>query len=159
MGQVSAPFGVQGWIRIRPFTEAPDTLLDHPVWWLDRGGAWQAFSLVEGSLHGKGLIARLRGCDDRDAAAGIRGSRIAVPRSQLPTAPADQYYWSDLIGLRVVNTQGEELGRVKDLLETGANDVLVVEGERERLIPFVGAVVLEVDLAGGTVRVEWGADY
>ncbi len=159
MGQVAAPFGVHGWIKVRPFTEALDALLDYPVWWLGRHGEWLEFPVLEGRVHAKGLIALLRGCPDRDAAGGLKGSQIAVPRAQLPAAPQDQYYWADLIGLRVVNTQGVDLGRVAEMLETGANDVLVVRGERERLIPFIGPVVLEVSLAHGTLRVDWDADY
>lgn len=159
MGYVAAPFGVRGWIRVHAYTEAGDGLLDYPVWWLGKPGAWRECAVLESEVHSKSLVVRLEGCDDRDAAAALRGSLIAVPRESLPPAGADEYYWSDLIGLRVVNTQGQDLGRVEKLLETGANDVLVVQGERERLIPFVAPFVLDVDLAAGRIRVDWDADY
>jgi 16S rRNA processing protein RimM len=113
----------------------------------------------EGSVHGRGVIAKLAGVDEREAAAALKGAEVAVARASLPQAPAGEYYWADLQGLRVINLQGEELGRVSHLLETGANDVLVVRGERERLIPFVAAYVVKVDLAGGELVVDWGADY
>lgn len=159
MGHVSAPFGVQGWIKVHAYTEAADGLFDYPVWWIGKPGAWREYEVVSGDVHGKSLVAQLAGCADRNAAAALKGSQIAVPRKSLPAAEADEYYWNDLIGLRVVNTQGQDLGQVEKLLETGANDVLVVRGERERLIPFVANSVLEVDLKAGCIRVDWDADY
>ena len=89
----------------------------------------------------------------------MRGQDVAVSRDDLPQAGANEWYWTDLIGLAVVNTAGDELGRVARIVRTGANDVLVVEGERERLIPFIEDVVREVDLAAGVVRVDWSADF
>jgi len=108
----------------------------------------------------KGLSAKLQGVDDRDGAEALRGLQVAVPRSELPEAGEDEYYWSDLIGLSVVNQQGVVLGKVTELMETGANDVLVVEGEHgQRLIPFVGQFVLNVNLAEASISVDWGLDY
>jgi 16S rRNA processing protein RimM len=105
------------------------------------------------------VVAKLDGCDDRDAAAALRGRTIAVPRDALPGAQSGEYYWTDLIGLAVVNESAQLLGRITGILQTGANDVLVVAGERERLIPFIAAVVREIDISAGVMRVEWGADY
>jgi 16S rRNA processing protein RimM len=104
-------------------------------------------------------VAQLLGCEDRDAATALRGKEVAVPRAALPAAKENEFYWADLFGLKVVNVVGEELGVVVRIFETGANDVLVVRGERERLIPFVAAVIQKVDLASGIIRVDWGADY
>jgi 16S rRNA processing protein RimM len=159
MGRVAAPFGVQGWIKVQPFTKEVGGLKPFAVWWLGSGDNWREYPVAEAGVHGQTLIAKLAGCDDRDAAAALKGCEIAVPREQLPAAESDEYYWADLIGLAVVNTQGEALGTVSELLATGANDVLVVQGERERLIPFIAQVVLEVDLAARLIRVDWGADY
>lgn len=159
MGRIAAPFGVQGWIKVQPFTKEVGGLKDFPVWWLGSGDNWRQYPVLEAGIHGQTLIAKLAGCDDRDAAARLKGCEIAVPREQLPAAGADEYYWADLIGLAVVNAQDEALGTVSDLLATGANDVLVVRGERERLIPFIAQVVLEVDLVAKRIRVDWGADY
>lgn len=159
MGHVGAPFGVRGWVKVHAYTEHSDSLLDYPVWWLGHNGQWRECEVLACDVHPKALVAHLAGCDDRDAAAALRGSEIAVPRESLPQVDENEYYWADLIGLKVVNTAGQELGSVTGLLETGANDVLVVQGERERLIPFVAQVVLEVDLAAGAVRVDWGLDY
>ena len=159
MGRISAPFGVRGWVKVHAFTDTMDGLLDYPVWWLERNGAWHEHRVLEGNVHGKLLIARLEGVSDRSAAEALNGTDIAVLRSELPPSGEGEYYWNDLIGLKVVNTAGVELGTVGSLLQTGADDVLVVQGERERLIPFVKQVVLDVDKAAGVIRVEWGADY
>ena len=115
--------------------------------------------MEECAVHGRVVVAKLAGCDVREAAAALKGWDVAVPRSALPAPGEGEYYWSDLLGLRVTNVQKEELGRVATLLETGANHVLVVEGDRERLIPFVSAVVVSVDLARGELVVDWGADF
>lgn len=159
MGRVSAPFGVRGWLKVHAFTDTLDGLLDYPVWWLGRNGAWHEYRVLEGSVHGKLLIAQLEGVTDRSAAEALKGIEIAVPRDELPLPEENEFYWSDLIGLNVVNAEGVELGKVDSLLQTGANDVLVVKGERERLIPFVKQIVLDVDQAAAIVRVDWGADY
>lgn len=160
MGHVSGPFGVRGWVNLHVYTEAIDSLLDYPVWWLGRDGKWQEYRLKGGEVHNKGPVALLEGIDDRDAALALKGFQVAVPRSEMPQAEEDAYYWSDLIGLRVENLQGQALGTVDSLFETGANDVMrVLDGETERLIPFVGHFVQDVDLKAGVVKVDWGVDY
>jgi 16S rRNA processing protein RimM len=159
MGHISVPFGVRGWVKIHADTEYTDSLLDYPTWWLGKNGQWREVKVLDSEVHSKSLVVHLAGCDDRDAAAALRGSEIAVPRDALPEPAENEYYWSDLIGLSVFNTEQQAFGKVSELLETGANDVLVVQGERERLIPFVPQVILEVDLAAGTIRVDWGLDW
>lgn len=159
MGRVAAPFGLLGWIKVHPYTENIDGLCDYPSWWLGDARGWREYRVEDARAHGKGLVAKLEGCTDRDAALRLKGCSIAVPRALLPATKQEEYYWADLIGLRVVNTQQEMLGEVQEILETGANDVLRVVGERERLIPFIAQVILEVDLAAGVIRVEWGGDY
>jgi 16S rRNA processing protein RimM len=159
MGRILAPYGVRGWLRVRPQTEAIEGLLAYRVWWLDCGGEWREHRLSEGRVHGAGLVVRLEGYDDRDQAVTIAGSRVAVPRSALPPAAEGEYYWCDLLGMTVVNLQGEVLGQVAEIFATGANDVLVVRGERERLIPFVDAFVERVEPEHSRVRVDWHSDY
>jgi 16S rRNA processing protein RimM len=110
-------------------------------------------------VHGKCVVAKLERCDEREAAAAMTGLEVAVPRSQLPLSAEGEYYWADLVGLEVRNLQRQTLGRVVSLLETGANQVLVVTGDRERLIPFVSAVVVTVDRARGEMVVDWGLDF
>ena len=159
MGHVVAPFGVQGWIKVHPYTETVDALGDYGTWWLGKQGAHTAYEVLEAKPHVKEILAKLPGIDDRDAAFALRGMEVAVPRDALPKAKRDEYYWNDLIGLTVVNTEGVAFGSVKTVLSTGANDVLVVNGDRERLIPFLKQVIHTVDLESGMIKVEWGADY
>jgi 16S rRNA processing protein RimM len=159
MGHIVAPFGVRGWIKVRPQTESVEGLLVYRTWWLAAQGEWQPRRVLEGRVHGTDLIARLEGVEDRDRAAQLRGVRVAVPRSELPPAPEGEYYWSDLIGLSVLNREGVRLGRVVEIFATGANDVLVVRGERERLIPFIEAVVVKVDIEASLLTLDWDADY
>jgi 16S rRNA processing protein RimM len=142
------------------YTRPRDNIVHYQPWYLNREGEWQEHELSEGRQHGKGVVARLAGCEDRDAASRFIGAEIGVRRKQLPAAQPGEYYWSDLQGLEVVTLHGASLGTVDHLLETGANDVLVVTGERERLIPFVlGQVVDDVDLERGEIRVDWDRDF
>jgi 16S rRNA processing protein RimM len=159
LGRISAPYGVKGWVRVHPFTELVGNLLDYRSWWLGEGGQWREREVVEGRVHGAAVVARLLNCADRDAAERLRGKDVAVPRSVLPDTRDDEFYWADLIGLKAVNVAGEDLGEIVQILQTGANDVLVVRGGSERLIPFIATVVREVDLAQGVVRVDWDADF
>jgi 16S rRNA processing protein RimM len=159
MARVAGPFGVKGWVKLQVFTERVDGLLDYPVWWIGQDGGWEPVEVEQGAAHGAALVARLKGIDDREQAAVLRGRDVAVPRAELPRNEEGEYYWTDLEGLRVGNLQGEALGMVTGLLETGASQVLVVQSERERLIPFVSAVVKSVDLARGELVVDWGADF
>lgn len=160
MGYVRGAFGIRGWVKIHADTEHLDGLFDYPVWWLGSEGRWKPFTLENGAVQPKGVTAKLEGVDDRDVAAAMRGMKIAVPRSELPELDEDEYYWSDLIGLAVFNKEGESLGVVKELMATGANDVLVLQdGETQRLVPFVGQFVLDVDLKAARITVDWGLDY
>lgn len=160
MGYVSGAFGIRGEINVIADTEYADSLFDYPVWWLGRDGNWKPYTLIKGGVHTKKLAAQLEGVNDRDQAFALRGCEIAVPRSQMPDLGDDEYYWVDLVGLEVRNTQDERLGVVERLFATGANDVLVVkDGDTERLLPFVGAVVLKVDRAAKVITADWGLDY
>ena len=163
LGRVIAPFGVKGWVKLLPLGDDPAAWQTMPAWWLgsDPGGAeWRRYELEGLKPHGKGLVAKFAGVDDRTAAEAIDGSYFAVPRGDLPPPKKDEYYWDDLIGLDVVNAQGVKLGTVAELIETGANDVLVVrEGKTERLLPFIAQVVQAVDVPGRVIRVAWQADW
>ncbi|MHB8849314.1 MAG: ribosome maturation factor RimM [Burkholderiales bacterium] len=159
MGRVAAPYGVKGWFKIQTFSEAIDTLADYPQWYVGRDNDKRIYTVAEVKTHVKLLVARLQGVDGRDAALALKGCEIAVAREDLPAAPEGEYYWSDLIGMAVKNLRGEPFGSIAQILEAGAHDVLVVRGERERLIPFVGQIVREVDSAARTVIVDWELDY
>jgi 16S rRNA processing protein RimM len=156
VGRIGAPHGVRGWVRIHSDTEPPENILGYRPWLVDG----IAMAVVEGRRHGKALIAKLEGCDDRDSAAALSGRPIAVRRDQLPPAAADELYWADLEGLSVRTVDGRDLGRVSHLFPTGANDVMVVQGERERLVPFVwGQVVKDIDFGCGQILVDWDPSF
>jgi len=159
MGRVAGAHAVRGWVKIQTFTQRPDGLLPYATWWLGHAGEWRQVTIEDASVHGRSVIAKIAGCDDREAAAALRGHEVGIPREHLPAKDADEYYWADLHGLQVRNTDGVVLGVVTGLLETGANQVLVVRAERERLIPFVESVVRSVDLAQGSMVVDWGVDF
>lgn len=166
LGKINGLFGVKGWLKVYSGTQPRDNILTYSPWYLKRDGQWQAFELLAGKAHGKGVIAHLAGCDDRDIAAGLIGSEIAIKREQLATPEPGEYYWSDLTGLKVINLEGIELGYIDSLLETGANDVIVVYGpgdkgkKRERLIPYItDQVVREVNLEQGFMIVDWDAEF
>ncbi len=160
VGRIGGAYGVHGWVKVFSSTEPPTALLDWQPWLLLQNGAWSSFEVAEGKPHGKGLIARLQGVEDRERAALLVNAEIAVTRNHLPALTGDEYYWIDLIGLRVRTIEGRELGRVDHLFETGANDVLVVQGDKERLIPFVRPeVVRTIDLIDGYLLVDWDPDF
>lgn len=141
------------------YTDPREAILDYESWLLGQEGAWRPAKVAEGQRHGKTVVARIDGFDDRDQAATLIGAEIGVPREALPEAEAGHYYWSDLEGLRVVRSDGSELGVLAYLLETGAHDVMVVKGEKEHLLPFVkDKVVLDVDLEKGVITVDWDWD-
>lgn len=159
LGRITGLFGVRGWIKVFSHTEPREAVLEHTHWLLEQDGAWQPVRVAEGKRHGKSVIARIDGVDDRDAAAAFVGRDIGVPRDALPEAEPGEFYWADLEGLRVVHKDGNELGKVAYLIETGANDVLVVKGDVERLIPFVmEKFILDVDLDNGVIIVDWEWD-
>ena len=159
LGHVTGLYGVKGWVKVHSYTEPREAILDYKDWLLLRDGDWQSVRLAEGKRHGKTVIARLEGANDRDVAATYVDDDIGVPREQLPETARDEFYWADLEGLQVVHSDGRILGKVAYLLATGANDVLVVMGDQEILIPFVqGEVIKDVDLAAGVINVDWEWD-
>ena len=170
VGKLNGLYGVKGWVKIFSNTQPKENILTYSPWYLKRNGQWQEFKLLSGKSHGKGVIAHIEGCTDRDIAAELIGSEIAIKREQLATPDSGEYYWNDLIGLLVENLDGIELGKITSMLETGANDVIVVldeDGEkdtegkkRERLIPYVTEeVVHEINLEQGIMIVDWDSEF
>ena len=160
LGRVSGLFGLQGWVRVFSHTEPRHGIIHYDPIFLRRQGEWRPFKIDAGRAHGAGVVVKFAGCDDRDQAALLIQSDIAVQRDQLPPPKPGEYYWADLEGLRVVTLDGAELGVVDHLFATGANDVLAVRGDRERLLPFVkGQVVVEIDLEQRLMRVDWDPDF
>jgi 16S rRNA processing protein RimM len=160
LGRVSGVFGVKGWLKVQSYTEPHGNIVEFDAWTLRLNGVDRVFELEAGQSHGSGVIAKLRGIDDRDVAYGLAGAEIVVPREQLPAVEEGEFYWTDLEGLEVRTPAGSTLGRVAYLMATGGNDVMVLDGSPERLIPFIlGSVVKSVDLAAGVIVVDWTPDF
>ncbi|MDD2767754.1 MAG: ribosome maturation factor RimM [Methylococcus sp.] len=160
IGRIAGAFGVRGWVKAVSFTESRSNVFGYTPWVLRRDGAERLLKVLEGREHGGFVVVRLQGIDSREAAEALKGYEISVRRSQLPPAAPGEFYRVDLIGLRVVNLEGVEFGQIVDVMDTGANDVLVVQGDRERLVPFVqGAVVRSVSLAESRVVVDWDSEF
>ncbi len=155
MGRVAGSYGVHGWVRVIPYSGAPDALAACAAWQI--GGAQHR--VQETKIHSGKLLAKLAGIASREEALELKGATVAVPRDALPDPAQGQYYWADLVGLEVVNSQGLVLGVVKELFSHGAHDVMELSGERRRLVPWVSAVVKRVDLEAKRIEVAWGADW
>ena len=159
LGHITGPYGTRGWVRIRSSTQPPGNILGYSPWLVARDGQWCPIGVAESRVQGQGVMVRLNGCHDRDEASGFRGCAISVARAQLPDAGDDELYWTDLVGLRVSTTEGVHFGEIARMMETGANDVMVVQGSVERLIPFLpGTVVQSVDVARKSIVVDWHPD-
>ena len=164
LGRLTAPYGVKGWLRLHPFGDDPASWKRMPQWWLAREDGPQAQWIAHevGGLrqHGGGWVVKLNDVDTRDAAEALIGWFFGAPREALPATKQGEYYWADLIGLRVVNAQGVDLGVIESLIATGAHEVLKVrDEEQEYLLPFIEQVVKEVDVAAGRMMVDWQADW
>lgn len=162
VGRISGVFGVKGWLKVHSDTEPRENILSYSPWYLYLDGQWQTRKLLAGRIHGKGLVVQLEGCDDRDLAATLVRTEIAITREQLPKAQPGEVYWVDLQGLRVSTLDAVDLGKVTGLMETGANDVLVIKAEdgQERLVPFIrDSVVTDINLEAGTMTVDWDPDF
>jgi 16S rRNA processing protein RimM len=159
LGRVSGLYGVKGWVKVQSYTEPRENIATFPVWTVTRNGVAAELAVEHARAHGSAVVAKLRGIEDRDEARAWLGSEIAVDRSLLPPCAPGEYYWADLEGLEVRTPDGLVLGSVDHLLATGGNDVLVLTGERERLIPFVpDAVIRSVDLEAGVIVADWSPE-
>lgn len=156
VGKIGSAYGVHGWFKVLSYTEFGESILDYQPWHISSdNGAWEPVVLEGGRPHGKGLVAKIRGVNSPEEARLLAGKTIAIFRSQLPKLNKNEYYWSDLKGLSVINKNGENLGKVIYLIETGSNDVLVVKGVTEQAIPYLPGVILKVDLEKQEIHVDW----
>ncbi|OFA06471.1 ribosome maturation factor RimM [Duganella sp. HH101] len=169
VGFVFGAYGVAGWVRVRPFSEDADALLSVKTWWIDKPSLHEV-EVKQCKLHGGDVVAQLVGVTDRNVAEALKGAAVSVPRSRFPALSDDEFYWAELIGLDVVNLQGEHLGTVTDMMSNGPQSILRIQPAalpdadpeavaQERLIPFVDAFVIKVDKAAKKITVDWGLDY
>ena len=156
MGRIVGSFGLQGWVKVKFFTESPDSLGQYAAWQVKTREGWKTYELEAFEVHSKGPVAKLAGCADRDTADALRGAEVAVPREALGEAEQGSLYWVDLVGLEVVQESGESLGTIEGLFEAGDTSVMVVrKAGRETMIPFVPAYVKAVDREARRVTVDW----
>ena len=167
LGKVGAVYGIKGWLKIHSFTDETDAILDYFPWSLKLGNKIQTVEITDWRKHNKGLIVKVDGIDDRDIAQALVGSEIFIKETALPELPQGDFYWRDLIGMSVITTQGYDLGVVSEMMETGANDVLVVKanlndgfGQKERLIPYLLEQVVEsVSAENKQICVDWDPGF
>lgn len=167
MGRLGSTYGIRGWLRIYSSTEQTESIFDYQPWFLKIKGQWQPVELESWRYHSNDLIVKLKGVDDRETAQTLANIEIGVNLAVFPALEEGDYYWHDLIGCRVINLQGYQMGTVCEMMETGSNDVLVVKagiqdafGKQERLIPFLHEqVVKRVDLTTKTIEVDWDAGF
>lgn len=160
VGEIVGAFGVRGWVKIRAYTDPPENILTYSPWLIAAEGGIKEYKVIEGRCHGRAVVARLEGISDREQAVRLQKCTISVPRNRFPAPRGGEYYWADLVGLEVYTVSGVPLGTVTDMMETGANNVMEVQGDRQRLIPFViGEFVKEVRLDQGILVVNWDPEF
>jgi len=158
LGYICAVHGIKGWVKVHSWTRPPEAILDYQPWLL--GDQQQSVKFITGRKQGKGLAVLLPDSNDREQARLLVGQKISVQRDQMPETVPGEYYWSDLEGLEVHTLNGEVLGVVEELMDTGANDVLVIRGQRQHLVPFIqGQFIMAVDLEGGRIDVDWDPEF
>lgn len=160
MARIAAPFGIKGWLKLQTFTEYADSLDQFESWFISSPRGWEKVEVEDFAVNVKSVVAKLRGVDDRTSAEKLAKREIAIPRNWLDQPQQDEYYWLDLIGAEVVNESGDVLGKIETLMETGANDVLVVKSaSAEVLIPFVSEYLINVDRDKKIVTVRWDSNW
>lgn len=160
LGRINGLYGIRGWVKIYSYTDPITNIFNYNPWQVKINNRWQTSTVLENKTHHKGLIARFEQCVDRETASRWLNAEIAIHRSQLPPPVEGEYYWIDLIGLAVINLDQKILGQVSNLMETGANDVLIVKGDKERLIPFLlNRTIKRVDIQAGFLQVDWEPDF
>lgn len=156
VGKIGSTYGIKGWVKVLSYTESMTDILEYTPWYLEEGQAWKPVRIDDGHEYGKGLIVHITGFDNPETARALAGKVVAVQRAQLPALKKQEYYWTDLEGLTVIDQHGETLGKVIYLIETGSNDVLVVKGKTEFGIPYLlGNTVIRVDLEKKEIHVNW----
>jgi len=165
VGKVASVYGVKGWLKILSYTDPIAGILDFKNWTLKNNGQRLNVKVDSGKTHGKGLVVKFDGYDDRTSAASLTGFLVMVEESSFPNLEDGEYYWKDLVGLQVKTQSGDRLGTVSSLMETGSNDVLVVKGrkgdldDKERLIPYRPEVILNIDLDEKVIEVDWDSEF
>lgn len=158
LGRLGSAYGIKGWLRCHSFTDPRTNIFDYPEWQIEHAGTWQTIS-YEFKPHGEGFVVKLPGVDTPEDARLYANDDIAINRDQLPPPNSDEYYWCDLIGLAVKTLEGKNLGNIIEMRDTGANDIMIVKGDKRHLVPFIDHVVQTVDFDQKAVIVDWDDDF
>jgi len=158
LGRIGAPFGVQGWVKVQSYTDPPEGIVRYARWELARAGSLGHRAVLDWKRAGAGIAVRLEGVESRDEARSLTGAEVRVDRSELPPTDTGEFYWHDLIGLDAFGQSGTPLGRVAEILDLPAHPVIVLKGDRERLVPLVAERLVEVDLDAGRLTLDWHPD-
>ena len=162
VGKINGVYGVKGWVKVYSYTDPRESISEYSPWYLKQQGVWKPIKIDACKTQAKTVIAKIEGCDDRDAAMLFSGTEVSIKPEQLSPPDEEKYYWRDLIGLRVQNQEKFDFGTVQSLMETGANDVLVIKSDegKETLIPWImNQVVIQVNLEDGLMIVDWDSDF
>lgn len=159
IGCLGTVFGVRGYLKVNSYTTPQDNILSYTNWQIKHKGQWQPLAIENLKQQGKDIIVKIKGIDDRDEARAYTNDLLAIQRDALPATAADEYYWTDLIGITVVTQDGQTLGKIVEMRDTGANDVMIIEGEKRHLVPFINDVLINVDLDQQRIIVDWDYDF
>lgn len=160
IGRFGRPHGIKGFITVVSFTDPRENILNYTQWHVNVGNQWQPINVLQTTVNNKFILAQVEGYDEREHVARLTNVEIAVKREQLQELKPDEYYWHELVGMHVVNQQGITLGIVTELVETGSNDVLIIEGEKRHLVPYLpGDVILNINASQRLITVDWDADF
>jgi 16S rRNA processing protein RimM len=160
VGQLGKTYGLQGWLKVNSFTDPMDNLLDYSPLYFKQEEQWSVLPITEMRLHANSIVAHIQGYDTPESARLLTGTELAIHRSQLPKLAKDEFFWCDLVGMNVVTCSGVELGKVDSLLRAGGNDILVVKGAKEHLIPLVrNHFVMKIDAALQQITVDWDPEF
>lgn len=160
IGQLGKTYGIQGWLKVNSFTDPIDNLLDYSPLYYKQGEQWVTLPITDMRLHANSIVAHIEGYDTPESARLLTGTELAIHRSQLPKLAKDEYFWCDLIGMQVLTSNGVDLGKVDSLLRTGSNDILVVKGAKEHLIPLVrDHYVMKIDPTLQQIIVDWDPEF
>jgi 16S rRNA processing protein RimM len=156
VGRIGAPYGVRGWLKVKSFTDPIDNILNYQPWLLSLKGTQISIRVLDGKIHSSTIVAKIEGCDDRDKALKYTNAEILVYRDQFAELEQDEYYWSDLIGLTVIKQDESVVGILDHMFSTGANDIMLVKGEKDYYIPYIfNTTVLSVNLKARTIHIKW----
>ncbi len=159
LGKINGLFGVQGWVKIFSHAQPRKNILSYQPWHIQVDGQWQTLEIIKGREQGKTIVAQLEGIKDREQASSMIGVDLYILKSQLPKLSEGEHYWEDLIGLKVVNQQQVVLGKVSNLVDTGANNVLIVNGDKEHWVPYIQPFLVSVDIDKQQILVDWDESF